>query len=67
MSLRKGALHIGLRSPGRLSDLENGAAKWPTDLAIEATRRTNGEVTVAELRPDLHDVRVVRPTAGAPA
>lgn len=48
-------------SKGRISRLERKADKWPTDLAIKLDRLTGGEVTVAELRPDLHDVRVVQP------
>jgi len=48
-----------LKSPGRLSTLESGADKWPTDLAIALDRLSAGELPVATLRPDLHDVRVI--------
>lgn len=61
MSLRETAIQLGLQSPGRLSTLESGGDRWPTDLAIAADRLTGGEVPVRELRPDLHDVRVLHP------
>ena len=32
-----------------------------TDLAIAIDRLTDGEVPVSSLRPDLHDVRVLKP------
>ena len=54
------AERLGLESRGRMSDLENGVVRWPTDLAIAMDRVSDGEVPVAELRADLHDVRVVR-------
>ena len=54
---RELAARLGLKSPGRLSTLESGADKWPTDLAIALDRLSAGELPVATLRPDLHDVR----------
>lgn len=59
------AERLGLASRGRISSLESGADQWPTDLAIAMDRLSKGDVPVAELRPDLHDVRVLRPEAGA--
>ena len=44
-----------------ISTLESGADRWPTDLAIAVDRLSHGAVPVAELRPDLHDVRVIHP------
>ncbi|WP_414633061.1 helix-turn-helix domain-containing protein [Brevundimonas sp. UBA7664] len=61
------ATRLRLRSKGRISTLESGADPWPTDLAIAMDRLSAGEVPVRELRPDLHDVRVVHQEAGAPA
>lgn len=49
----------GIRSKGRMSRIERGKERCPTDLAIAIDRLTAGEVTVAALRPDLHDVRVI--------
>lgn len=57
------AIQLGLRSKGRISRLERKAERWPADLAIAADRLTQGAVSVAELRPDLHDVRVIQPEA----
>lgn len=54
------AHRLGLKSRGRISSLESGAEPWPTDLAIAMDRLTRGVVQVADLRPDLHDVRVIR-------
>lgn len=54
-------IQLGLQSRGRVSELERGIVAWPTDLAIRMDRLSAGAVTVAELRPDLHDVRVIRP------
>jgi len=53
------AHRLGLKSRGRISSLESGAEPWPTDLAIAMDRLTRGQVPVADLRPDLHDVRVI--------
>ena len=55
------AIQLGLRSKGRISRLERRAERWPTDLAIAVDRLSGGVVTVAELRPDLHDVHVIHP------
>lgn len=54
------AHRLGLKSRGRISSLESGHEPWPTDLAIAMDRLTRGKVQVADLRPDLHDVRVIR-------
>ncbi|WP_427792227.1 hypothetical protein [Brevundimonas diminuta] len=59
------AIQLGLRSKGRISRLESRADRWPTDLAIAVDRLSRGAVPVAELRPDLHDVRVIQPEARA--
>lgn len=56
-------IQLGLQSKGRVSRLERGVERWPTDLAITVDRISLGEVPVATLRPDLHDVRVVRAPA----
>lgn len=61
------AIQLGLRSKGRISRLETGAAIWPTDLAIQMDRLSKGKVPVAQLRPDLHDVRVLHDAEGAAA
>ncbi|PZU74114.1 MAG: hypothetical protein DI531_08050 [Brevundimonas sp.] len=58
------ARKLGLRSKGHVSRLESGVG-LTTDLAIAIDRLTSGTVTVADLRPDLHDVRVLHPEAGA--
>lgn len=55
------------RTKGRISTLEAGDETWPVELAIAVDRLTKGEVPVAQLRPDLHDVRVVQPESGAQA
>ena len=59
------AVRLGIASRGRISTLESGADQWPTDLAIAMDRLSQGEVPVAELRPDLHDVRVIHGEASA--
>lgn len=62
------ATELGLASKGRVNTLENGKDSWPTDLAIAMDRLSRGAVPVRELRPDLHDVRVLQPGhSGAPA
>lgn len=61
------AIQLGLQSKGRISTLETGAATWPTDLAIQMDRLSKGKVPVAQLRPDLHDVRVIHDGQGAAA
>ncbi|MCY1377704.1 hypothetical protein D9M69_652900 [compost metagenome] len=55
---------LGLRSKGHVSRLESGLGVT-TDLAIAIDRLSGGAVPVAELRPDLHDVRVIQSEAGA--
>lgn len=54
---------LGIRSKGQVSRIEKGVGVT-TDLAIAIDRLTSGEVPVATMRPDLHDVRVI--TALAP-
>lgn len=58
------ARRLGLRSKGHVSRMETGAERVSADQAIAIDRLTAGEVPVRELRPDLHDVRVLR--AGEP-
>ncbi|WP_287011348.1 helix-turn-helix transcriptional regulator [Brevundimonas sp.] len=60
------AVKLGLRSKGHVSRLESGNGVT-TDLAIAIDRLSAGEVPVAQLRPDLHDVRVLHDAEGAPA
>ncbi|WP_221415755.1 helix-turn-helix transcriptional regulator [Brevundimonas bullata] len=55
---------LGLRSKGHVSRLESGTG-LTTDLAIAIDRLSKGAVPVAELRPDLHDVRVIHGEASA--
>lgn len=55
------ARRLGLRSKGQVSDIERGAERPSTDLAIELDRLSMGACSVRELRPDLHDVRVIQP------
>jgi len=50
---------LGIRSKGQISRLEKGVGVT-TDIAIAIDRLTSGEVPVAALRPDLHDVRVLQ-------
>lgn len=56
---------VGLKSRGQIADIERGRQRISTDLAIALDRLSDGALPVASLRPDLHDVRVVR-TAAAP-
>lgn len=51
---------VGLSSRGQVSDIERGHERASADIAIAIDRLTAGEVPVRELRPDLHDVRVIR-------
>ncbi len=60
ITLEAMASGVGLRSKGRMSRIERGVERCPTDLAIAIDRLTSGEVPVAALRPDLHDVRVLQ-------
>lgn len=61
------AKRLGLKSRGHISSLENGAERVSADIAISIDRLSDGAVPVAALRPDLHDVRVIRQHDGAPA
>lgn len=58
------AFALRLKSKSHISRLEAGVGVT-TDLAIAIDRLSQGKVTVAGLRPDLHDVRVIQPEAGA--
>lgn len=59
---------LGLRSKAQISGIETGAVTPTAELAIRIERLTLGAVSVAQLRPDLKDVRVVRSDdAGAAA
>ena len=60
------ASRLGLRSKGHVSRLESGVG-ITTDLAIAIDRLSAGECTVFDLRPDLHDVRVIRASEGVTA
>jgi transcriptional regulator with XRE-family HTH domain len=53
---------LGLGSKGHVSRLESGVGVT-TDIAIAIDRLSKGDVPVAALRPDLHDVRVVQAEA----
>lgn len=55
---------LRLKAKSHVSRLEAGLGVT-TDLAIAIDRLSGGAVPVAELRPDLHDVRVTQPEAGA--
>ena len=50
---------LGLSSRGHISDWENGRERVPAEHAIAIDRISGGECTVADLRSDLHDVRVI--------
>ncbi len=52
---------LGLNSRGHISDWENGRERVPAEHAIAIDRLSKGQLTVADLRPDLHDVRVIHP------
>lgn len=54
---------LGLRSKAHVSRLETKRDRVSAELAIAIDRLTRGEVSVSALRPDLHDVRVIRPEA----
>jgi len=45
--------------------MESRAERVSAEQAIAVDRLSGGAVPVAELRPDLHDVRVIQPEAGA--
>lgn len=59
--------HLGLRSRGQVADIESGRERASAEIAIKLDRLTRGKVPVHEVRPDLHDVRVVRSDAEAQA
>lgn len=62
------AAAIGLKSHAQIADFESGRQRLSAENAIAIDRLTSGEVPVRELRPDLHDVRVIRaPEAGVSA
>ncbi|GLK49645.1 hypothetical protein GCM10017620_26180 [Brevundimonas intermedia] len=54
---------LGLRSKAHVSRLETKRERVSAELAIAIDRLTTGAVRVADLRPDLHDVRVIRADA----
>lgn len=58
---------LGLKSRGQIADIENGKERPSADIAIKIDRLSAGVVSVRELRPDLHDVRVLQPESGAAA
>jgi DNA-binding XRE family transcriptional regulator len=55
------ASKVGLKSRGQIADIERGRETPSAEIAIKIDRLSGGLVPVHELRPDLHDVRVVRP------
>ena len=55
---------LGLSSKGQVSQIESGNGVT-IDIAIRIDRLTKGAVTVADLRPDLNDVRVLTGQAAA--
>lgn len=57
------ARHIGLRSRAQVSDIENGRERASAEVAIRLDRLSKGLCPVREVRPDLHDVRVIQPSA----
>ncbi|WP_438852472.1 helix-turn-helix transcriptional regulator [Brevundimonas nasdae] len=63
------AHQIGLQSRGQVADIERGREKASAEVAIKLDRLSRGLCPVHETRPDLHDVRVIRPDAasGVPA
>lgn len=67
MSQAELALALGLKSRAHVSTLENRRERVSADQAIAIDRLTAGQVTVADLRPDLHDVRVIRSAEPASA
>jgi len=54
------ANRLGFKSRAHVSALESGAERVSAEIAIAIDRLTAGEVPVADLRPDLHDVRVLQ-------
>lgn len=57
------AERLGLKSRAQVADFERGRQRLSAELAIKMDRISRGVVQVADLRPDLHDVRVIRPEA----
>jgi len=57
------ARRLGIRARSHISALESGHERVSAEQAIAIDRLSHGQVTVAELRPDLHDVRVIQPEA----
>ncbi|WP_376751998.1 helix-turn-helix transcriptional regulator [Brevundimonas nasdae] len=55
------ARHIGLRSRAQVSDIENSRERASAEVAIKLDRLSKGLCPVREVRPDLHDVRVIQP------
>jgi len=53
------ARRLGISSRGHVSDWETGKERIPAEQAIALDRLSAGELPVATLRPDLHDVRVI--------
>jgi transcriptional regulator with XRE-family HTH domain len=52
--------HVGLKSRGQVADIESGRERASAEVAIRLDRLSRGLCPVAETRPDLHDVRVIR-------
>ena len=59
------ARQLGIRARSHISALESGLERVSAEQAIAIDRLSAGAVPVRELRPDLHDVRVIHGEAGA--
>jgi DNA-binding transcriptional regulator YdaS (Cro superfamily) len=57
------ARRLGIKARSHISALESGHERVSAEQAIAIDRLSRGQVTVAELRPDLHDVFVRHPEA----
>ena len=57
------AERLGLSSKSQTSGYETGALPPTVEIAIAIDRLTDGAVRVADLRPDLQDVRVIHSAA----
>jgi DNA-binding transcriptional regulator YdaS (Cro superfamily) len=55
------ARRLGIKARSHISALESGHERVSAEQAIAIDRLSRGQVTVAELRPDLHDVFVRHP------
>lgn len=66
LTLAAFAGRLGLRSRGYLHSLETGRQKWPLELALKVEAITAGQVTAAQLRPDLAPLLRSPAPAGAP-